>query len=203
MKKIIPLLLIFMSVLPAIAQDDGENPGKLGLAAKAMRNKQYREAEEIYRSLLKETAEDMALRQLLSHALINEKKFIEADSLLEHMQEEDSNNAGNYWYMGISAMNQQQDSIAADCYKKYLVKTEANAATQNAKAWLYIGSAYRRMMHNTGINQKQFDDMVYHYNHYVLVNPTDPFGGELTKFVEKVKPKRPEEGAILVWDEAN
>jgi hypothetical protein len=134
--------------------------------------------------------------------LISEKKFMEADSLLRRLQEADTNNAGNYWFMGISAMNQSKDSVAVDCYKYYLRKTENNPG-QNAKGWLYVGSAYRRIMHGKGIAMLQFDDMVYHYKHYLQVNPSDPYAPEIEKFIEAVKPKRPAENGILVWDESN
>jgi hypothetical protein len=102
--------------------------------------------------------------------------------------------------MGISAERQSQDSIAVICFKTYLVKTE-KSPVQKPKGWLKVGSAYRRMMHVHGITQAQFDDMLYHYKKYLDLNPQDPYAGELSTFLETVKPKRPGEKGTLVWDE--
>jgi tetratricopeptide (TPR) repeat protein len=167
-----------------------------------MRDRRFREAEEIYRSLLKQNPDDISVKQLLSHALINEKKFLEADSLLRRLVEADSNNAGNYWYQGISAMNQKQDSLAIVLYKTHIRKSE-DKPNQKTKAWLFIGSAYRRLMQDSGINRTQFDDMLYHYKRYLVLNPYDPFATEIQKFIETVTPKRPEENGVLRWNEKN
>lgn len=202
MKNLITWSICILFSLNLLAQEVDEGKGPLSDAAQAMREKRYKDAEEIYRAMLRKAPDDISVKQLLCHALIYEKKFVQADSILRVLVEADSNNAGNYWYMGMSAERQGKDTTAVGCYKYYLMKTE-NLRGQKVKAWLYVGSAYRRMMHGIGLTQTQFDDMLYHYNTYLQLNPYDTYAGELKQFIEKVTPKRPAEGAVLVWDESN
>ena len=201
MKKILLGLTILLVSLPVFSQKEDESKTKLARAAEAMRGKRYLEAEQIYQSIVNENPDDISTKQLLCHALINEEKFLQADSMLRRMQEADSNNVGNYWYMGISAQKQHQDSLRVLYFKRYIKKTE-NSLNQQPKAWLFVGSAYRVMMHTKGINIGQYDDMVYHYNRYLQLSPEDLYGGELKMFLENVALKKPEKNGVLVWDEA-
>lgn len=182
------------------AQDDDPPSGKMAEAAEAMRYRNFAEAEVLYRELVEENPDDLAIKQLLCHALMNQKKFTECDSTLRRMVDKDSNNAGIYWYMGLSSERQSKDSLAAYWFKYYIAKTE-NFKGRNLKAWLHVGSAYRRMMHSQGINLKQFEDMVYHYNKYLKLNAADPYAAEIQRFVEEVGLRKPEPGKVLVWNE--
>lgn len=202
----IPLLLSFFLLLSPVvslqAQDDDEGTDPLTEAATAMRRRDYLKAEGIYRGWLRTHPEDVHVKQLLSHALINQKKFSEADSMLRRMVEADTSEAGNYWYCGLSAERQLKDSLAVVHFKKYIRKM-ANPDNLNVSAWLHIGSAYRRMMHGTGIGQYQFDDMLLCYENYLALNPTDPYSEDLRLFMDDVRSRRPGPGEKLVWDEKN
>lgn len=63
------------------AQDFDDAVSPEAQAAAAMRSKRYREAENIYRSLLQRNPESMTNKHLLSHALLLQQKFSESDSL--------------------------------------------------------------------------------------------------------------------------
>jgi predicted Zn-dependent protease len=202
MKKIILGIFCCSLTFSAIAQDDDAPVGKMAEASRAMNNRQFKDAEEIYRGLIRQNPEDMALQQLLCHALMNQKKFDECDSMLRRMVEKDSNNGGNYWYMGMSAERQKQDSIAVNCFKTYIRKTES-FTQHNVKAWLHVGSSYRRLMRDTGITAAQCSDMIYHYEKYLKLNPADPYLPAISNFLVEVKKRKPEGTARLKWDEQN
>lgn len=198
----IALILVFFYTSPAYCQDDDLPNGKLAEASRAMKNRDYKEAEIIYRQLLKQNPEDMTLKQWLCHSLINQKEFNEADSMLWRMLETDSNNVGNYWYYGLSCERQNKDSIAADYFKIYIRKTE-NFTVHDVKSWLHVGSAYRRLMHDSGITLLQYNSMVYHYKKYLKLNPADAYAPELEAFLTAIAAKKPDPGQVLVWDEKN
>lgn len=203
MHRIIKLLLVIFLGFGSLnlqAQDDDESKGMLGQAAEAMRNRRFDEAEALYRILINENPDDMSLQQLLCHALINQKEFTECDSMLRRMVDKDSNQAGNYWYMGLSSERQRKDELAAYWFKYFIRKsTSVNAKT--VKAWLHTGSAYRRLMHDSGINLAQCLDMIYHYSKYLELNPADPYAYEIRTFLDEIDRRKPAEGELLKWDE--
>lgn len=198
--SILLLTVFFCSAVSLKAQEDEVPYGKLAEANRAMKNRNYHEAEILYRELLNQNPDDKILQQYLCHSLINQNEFVEADSMLWRMVEKDSNNKGNYWYLGLSCERQRMDSIAADYFKTYIRKTD-KFTSKDVKAYLHVGSAYRRLMHDTGISVDQFNSMVYHYEKYLKLNPVDPYAGELESFLLSVKPKKPDIGKRLVWDE--
>jgi tetratricopeptide (TPR) repeat protein len=143
---------------------------------------------------------DNDILHLLSHTLIFQSRFSEADSMLKKVLESDTNLAGTYWYMGLSAERQGLNLKAVGCFKKYVAKT-ANPLNVNVSAWLHAASGYRRMMRKDGINTAQFDEMLYLYNQYLEAMPTEVYADSVRDFIERVKPKKPMPGQKLIWDE--
>lgn len=191
-----------LAPLATFAQDDDEQLSELATAQQAMRKKEFLKAEHICLRMLAQHPTDNDIRHLLSHALIFQSRFTEADSLLKKVLESDTNLAGTYWFMGLSAERQNKNLTAVHHFKKYIAKT-ANPLNVNVSAWLHAASGYRRMMRSDGITTAQFDEMVYLYNHYLEAMPTEVYAETVRDFLERVKSRKPAPGQKLVWDETS
>jgi tetratricopeptide (TPR) repeat protein len=204
MNRFLKLIVVMLCLLPMAitAQDDDESLSDLAQAREAMRKKEFLKAEHICLRMLAQHPTDNDIRHLLSHALVFQSRFAEADSLLKKVLESDTNLAGTYWYMGLSAERQNKNLTAVYHFKKYLTKT-ANPLNINVSAWLHAASGYRRMMRNEGITTAQFDEMVYLYNHYLEAMPTEVYAETVRDFLERVKSRKPAPGQKLVWDETS
>ncbi|MBM3399850.1 MAG: hypothetical protein FJY15_04710 [Bacteroidetes bacterium] len=197
--KLIVLMLSLLS-LPAFAQDDDESLSEIAQVQQAIRKKEFLKAEHICLRMLSKHPTDNDIRHLLSHALIFQLRFPEADSLLRKVLESDTNLPGTYWYMGLSAERQGKDLKAVGLFKEYVAKTP-NPLNVNVSAWLHAASGFRRMMHKEGINTAQFDEMIYLYNHYLEAIPTEVYADNIQTFIENVKLRKPIPGQKLIWDE--
>jgi tetratricopeptide (TPR) repeat protein len=173
---------------------------EMTLARIAMSQRKYADAELLYRSQVEKHPDDQSLKHMLVQSMIPQKKFQESDSMLRKWIEKDSNNAGNYWYKGLLAEHQLQDSTVIVWFKKFIVKS-AKSHNENPKAWLHVGSGYRRMMHKTGISAKQVDDLVSHYEKYLEKYPQEVYGDDMRWFIEQLKSRKPKDGELLLWDE--
>jgi tetratricopeptide (TPR) repeat protein len=189
-----------------VGVNDGELPPMV-LANRYMVQGQYKSAENIYRDELNRN-DVPAVRQQLCNALIMQKQYYEADTMLRGLVLLDSNAEGNYWFLAISADRQEKSDVALMLYKKYIRKAQQriqnthSVETENAKAWLKMGSIFRRKMHGKGINDAEWVEMVYDYEVYLRMNPTDQFAFNLQEFVDQVRLRRPDPmGGVLVWDE--
>jgi tetratricopeptide (TPR) repeat protein len=189
-----------------VGVNDGELPPMV-LANRYMVQGQYKSAENIYRDELNRN-DVPAVRQQLCNALIMQKQYYEADTMLRGLVLLDSNAEGNYWFLAISADRQEKSDLALMLYKKYIRKAQQriqnthSVETENAKAWLKMGSIFRRKMHAKGINDAEWVEMVYDYEVYLRMNPTDQFAFNLQEFVDQVRLRRPDPmGGVLVWDE--
>lgn len=167
----------------------------------AMKEGDNRGAEFHFRRALQRTPGDHSMQQMLAHAIMNQRRYREADSLLYSIVQADSNHAGTYWYLGLSQMKQQQDSAALHWFKTYIRKT-VNQNNPNVSAWLQAGSCYRRMLHTRGLNGSQIDDMLSLYRQYLKLNPLDPMIHNLTTFIDKVEELRPSDpNRVWTWTE--
>ena len=194
------LALAMGTVVSAQDFDDAVSPE--AQAAAAMRSKRYREAENIYRSLLQRNPESMTNKHLLSHALLLQQRFSESDSLLRVAYFQDSTHPGTYWYFGISAERQDQYDRAYGFFRRYIQKSEQKRLQEfNQSAWLHAGSALRRKMHGQGISVNEWADMVYCYESYMQAQPADPLVTQLKEFVDAVRLRQPRGGEKLVWSE--
>lgn len=195
-------MLLISLPLSVTAQDDDESLSELAQAQQAIRRKEFLKAEHICQRMLVHHPGDNDIRHLLSHAIIFQSRFSEADSLLKKVLESDTNLAGTYWYMGLSAERQNKNLTAVYHFKKYIAKT-ANPLNVNVSAWLHAASGYRRMMRSEGITTAQFDEMVYLYNHYLEAMPTEVYAEAVRDFLDRVKSRKPAQGQKLVWDETS
>ncbi|MFM7638615.1 MAG: hypothetical protein ACKO67_02685 [Bacteroidota bacterium] len=186
----------------ATAQDFEDAVSPEAQAAAAMRSKRYREAENIYRSLLQRNPESMTNKHLLSHALLLQQRFGESDSLLRVAYLQDSTHPGTYWYFGISAERQDQYDEAYGFFRRYIQKSEQKRLQEfNQSAWLHAGSALRRKMHGAGIDANEWANMVYCYESYLQAQPADPMVPQLKEFVDAVRLRQPHGGQKLLWSE--
>jgi len=189
-------LLILPGFANSLRAQDAYSEG-----AEAMKEGDYRHAENIFRQGLRRTPNDYTLMQLLAHSVMNQRRYREADSLLFEIVRADSNQVGSYWYLGLSLEKQRKDSAALLQYKTYIRKA-GQQNNPNSGAWLRAGSCYRRMLHDKGLNGNELDDMISLYNRYLQMNPTDPMGLQLSRFMEDVQQRRPANYAVRwVWNE--
>ena len=197
------ILCFCLLVSPLRAQpglEDGpEAPARE--AAQGMRSRQFIKAEFIYRNMLAADPTSNTTRHLLSHALIMQGRYAEADSINRSIIIKDSTIAGSYWYLALSAERQDQYDRALYLFDRYLDKTKGQS-TQNQSAWLHMGSNLRRKMHQLGIDEEEWGLMQHYYKQYLSGNPPDPYVDSLYAFLDEVRRRRPAPGTKLLWDEA-
>jgi len=213
-KAFIVCILLFLGDVSIVsAQYDGENDGEeelqpFEMAERLMRKNMCDKAEAIYR---KEYSKDSSKRMFygIVKSLTCQKRFEEANQLARYAMAIDSNETGNYWYLALNYMKWNQSDSSVFYLKRYISKSEklAELGKGNAfkgeqpKAWLYIGNIYRIKMHNEGITDKEWIDMVYAFERYLAMNPKDESVFALREFIERVRVKRPEPTEILIWNE--
>ncbi|MFM1899350.1 MAG: hypothetical protein RL577_1590 [Bacteroidota bacterium] len=191
-----------MLVSPLLAQPGLEDGPEAPVreAAQAMRSRQFIKAEYIYRNMLASDPTSNTTRQLLSHSLIMQGRYFEADSINRSIILKDSMVAGSYWYLALSAERQDQYDRAVYLFDRYLDKTKGQS-TQNQSAWLHMGSNLRRKMHQQGIDEEEWGLMQHYYKQYLSGNPPDPYVDSLYAFLDEVRRRRPAPGSKLIWDE--
>lgn len=194
---LVAMLISF--VQPAVSQEEIEDKDPLGEAAQAMRRGDFLKAEGIYRLLVDKNPDDIAMKHLLCHALMNRAKFRECDSLLNAVLKLDTNNIGTHWYRALSASRKRDDTLTEQLFAYYILKFKEHNAFDK-KAYLQAGSSLRRLMADSGITRLQVEKLIAHYQNYIDRSPTDPIIQGMQDFLEELKKRMPQEGETLKWD---
>ncbi len=209
-KAFIVCILLFLGDVSSVSAqyDVEEELPPFEMAERLMRKNMCDKAEAIYR---KEYSKDSSKRMFYGvvKSLTCQRKFEEANQLARYNMALDTNETGNYWYLALNYMKWNQADSSVFYLKRYISKSEklAELGKGNAfkgeqpKAWLYIGNIYRIKMHNEGITDKEWIDMVYAFERYLALNPKDESVFALREFIEHVRVKRPEPTEILIWNE--
>lgn len=196
---LVALSMAMLWVSPCLKAQEDEGKDELGQAALAMRKGEFLKAETIYRRLIVKNPDDIAMKHLLCHALMNRSKFRECDSLLNAVLKLDTNNIGTHWYRALSASRQRDDTLTEQRFAYYIDKFKEHNAFDK-KAYLQAGSALRRIMKDTGISYAQAERLKLYYETYIELSPTDPVIASMNDFLAGLKKRLPSEGELLIWD---
>lgn len=205
------ITVIAISAFASLGMCFGQTDSDFGLTprqrASKMLSKGYcHEAARIYKQLYKTDS----LKQdylAIASCLTCERKYEEAIRFLHQLRVRDTQYVPVYYRLAKVYISIPVEDSALHYFRRYIKKYEERLAeTQDGtlmdpRAWLYIGNIYRVRMHQKGITDKEWIDMVYAYERYLQIKPNDPMVYQLQIFLDEVGERRPEPDGILIWDE--
>ncbi len=135
------------------------------------------------------------------------RNYEEADRQLRWAIHKDSMFLLSYYNLAKNYLGQRQEDSALHYFRRYInitnrkIRETGSAESEDPRAWLYIGNIYRVRMHQRGITDKQWIEMMAAYERYLEIKPNEPAQYQLRIFLEKATAKRPDPDGVLIWDE--
>ena len=193
MKRLtITTFLLFTTLLTTYGQDSFLTKGN-----EFLNNGEFKEAEKTFRKGIKKEPTNLIYQCQLGLTLIQQKKFADAETILEKVIQADSNNVASYWYSGIGSFKNGDDRKAINRFEKVLPLIDKNGGQYFSANW-YIGKSYSILLRTEGLSYKETDRMFECYEEYLKLQPNAEDAGKIREYVERKKKRRPPSN-VLKW----
>lgn len=176
--------------------------GVIGVSTSAQRKDHYAEgnayinqgkyalAEKTFSEGLELDPENYTLYPSLANAMMLQKKYNSADSVLEVVLEKKPNMLGALWFKGLNYLYWDQDSLSIVFMKRYLKNADPEKH-QVANAYYYIGRAYEELLRDTGLLEGELNEMVNYFKKYVNLAEGSSAARRINLFLEQININKP------------
>ena len=193
MKKIIfTTLLFFATFLTTFGQDKNLDDGN-----KFLNNGEFDKAEKTFREGIKSDSTNLIYQCQLGLTLIQQKKYTDAEVILDKILQTDSTNVAAIWYSGIGNFKNGQDKKAIIRFEKALTLLDKNSGQYYSANW-FIGKSYSILLKTDGLSYQETDRMFECYEEYLRLQPNADDAAKIQEYVDRKKKRRPRSN-VLKW----
>ncbi len=193
MKQIIfTTLLFFATFLTTFGQDKYLDDGN-----KFLNNGEFDKAEKTFREGIKSDSTNFIYQCQLGLTLIQQKKFSDAEIILDKVLQKDSNNVAAIWYSGIGNFKNGQDKKAIIRFEKALTLLDKKSGQYYSANW-FIGKSYSILLKTDGLSYQETDRMFECYEEYLRLQPNADDAAQIREYVDRKKKRRPTSN-VLKW----
>ena len=193
MKRIIfTTLLFFTAFSTTFGQDKYLDNGN-----KYLNSSEFYKAEKIFKEGIKSDSTNLVYQCQLGLTFIQQKKYSDAEIILDKVLQTDSNNVAAIWYSGIGNFKNGHDKKAIIRFDKALTLLDKNSGQYYSANW-YIGKSYSILLKTDGLSYQETDRMFECYEEYLRLQPNADDAAKIREYVDRKKKRRPTSN-VLKW----
>ena len=149
-----------------------------------LNNGQLDKAEQTFRDGIQSDSTKLIYQCQLGLALMQEKKYAEAEQVLDQVLKKDPNNIAATWYSGIDHFYNAQDRQAIKRFEKALTFLDKQSGQYYSANW-FIGKCYSNLLKTDGLTYAEADRMFECYEVYIKLQPNAEDTEQVKKYVEE------------------
>lgn len=184
--------LALLCFLQSNAQDKYLDKGNIHIT-----NGAFDKAEKVFRKGIKSDSTNLTYQCELGLTLIQQKKYSEAQFLLDGILVKDSDNVAAIWYSGVGNFKNGKDRIAISYFEKALTLLDKESGQYYSANW-YIGKSYSILLQTEGISYAETDRMFECYEEYLRLQPNASEAAKIKEYIDRKKKRRPPSN-VLKW----
>ncbi len=193
MKKIIFTTLLFLAAFSTtFGQDKYLDDGN-----KYLNSGEFDKAEKTFKEGIKSDSTNFIYQCQLGLTLIQQKKFSDAEIILDKVVQKDSNNVAAIWYSGIGNFKNGQDKNAIIRFEKAITLLDKKSGQYYSANW-FIGKSYSILLKTDGLSYQETDRMFECYEEYLRLQPNADDAAKIREYVDRKKKRRPTSN-VLKW----
>ena len=186
MKQIlIVIICFFITSLPIYGQEKYLEEGN-----EYLNNDEYEKAEKVFRKAIRKEPENMVYQCQLGLSLIEQKKYQEAETVIEKVLAKDSTQIGALWYGGVGNFKAGNDRKAIAYFERVMPLLDKSRGQYYSANW-FIGKCYSMLLRTEGLSYQEVDRMLACYEEYLRLQPNAKDSQSIREFVERKKQRRP------------
>ena len=191
-QTILFIVIVLTTVYTTFGQDAYLDKGN-----KFLNNEQFEKAEQAFRKGIKFDSTNLIYQCQLGLTLIEQKKYDDAEIVLDKVLRKDSNNVAAIWYSGIGSFKGGQDRQAITRFEKALTLLDKESGQYYSANW-FIGKSYSILLKTEGLTYIETDRMFSAYEEYLRLQPNADDAEKIREYVERKKKRRPTSN-VLKW----
>jgi tetratricopeptide (TPR) repeat protein len=147
-------------------------------------------AAATFRAGIKAYPSNLLFRNQLALTLIQQKKYTDAQLVLNKVLVRDSNNTAAIWYSGMIHFYNKKDRLAIAKYEKLIGLIDSNSAQYPAINW-YIGKCYSNLLTTDGLNYTETNRLIECLEIYTRRLPDAADVAQINEYLAMTKKNRP------------
>ena len=191
-QKILTTFLFLTTFLTTFGQDKYLNDGN-----KFLNNGEFDKAEKTFREGIEYDSTNLIYQCQLGLTLIQQKKYSDAEAILDKILKIDSNNIAAIWYSGVGNFKNGQDRKAIIRFEKALTLLDKGSGQYYSANW-FIGKSYSILLRTDGLSYQEADRMFECYEEYLRLQPNADDAAQIREYVDRKKKRRPTSN-VLKW----
>ena len=191
-QKIFTTFLFLTTFLTTFGQDKYLNDGN-----KFLNNGEFDKAEKTFREGIEYDSTNLIYQCQLGLTLIQQKKYSDAEAILDKILKIDSNNVAAIWYSGVGNFKNGQDRKAIIRFEKALTLLDKSSNQYYSANW-FIGKSYSILLKTDGLSYQEADRMFECYEEYLRLLPNADDAVQIREYVVRKKKRRPTSN-VLKW----
>jgi len=191
-QKIFTTFLFLTTFLTTFGQDKYLNDGN-----KFLNNGEFDKAEKTFREGIEYDSTNLIYQCQLGLTLIQQKKYSDAEAILDKILKIDSNNVAAIWYSGVGNFKNGQDRKAIIRFEKALTLLDKSSDQYYSVNW-FIGKSYSILLKTDGLSYQEADRMFECYEEYLRLLPNSDDAVQIREYVVRKKKRRPTSN-VLKW----
>jgi tetratricopeptide (TPR) repeat protein len=191
-QKIFTTFLFLTTFLTTFGQDKYLNDGN-----KFLNNGEFDKAEKTFREGIEYDSTNLIYQCQLGLTLIQQKKYSDAEAILDKILKIDSNNVAAIWYSGVGNFKNGQDRKAIIRFEKALTLLDKSSDQYYSANW-FIGKSYSILLKTDGLSYQEADRMFECYEEYLRLLPNADDAVQIREYVVRKKKRRPTSN-VLKW----
>jgi tetratricopeptide (TPR) repeat protein len=191
-QKILTTFLFLTTILTTFGQDKYLNDGN-----KFLNNGEFDKAEKTFREGIEYDSTNLIYQCQLGLTLIQQKKYSDAEAILDKILKIDSNNVAAIWYSGVGNFKNGQDRKAIIRFEKALTLLDKGSGQYYSANW-FIGKSYSILLKTDGLSYQEADRMFECYEEYLRLQPNADDAAQIREYVDRKKKRRPTSN-VLKW----
>jgi len=185
MKKIILIGTFLLTTTCLFGQDKILEKGN-----NYLNKEQFEKAEQTFREGIKLNPTNLIYQCQLGLTLIEEKKYADAEQVLNEVLKKDTNNVAAIWYSGNGNFSNAKYLQAISRFEKALTLLSKKSGQYYSANW-FIGKSYSILLKTEGLTYMQTDRMFECFEEYLRLQPNADDAEKIRVYVERKKKRRP------------
>jgi tetratricopeptide (TPR) repeat protein len=157
-----------------------------------LNNEDFSGAEQTFREAIKSDNSNLIYQNQLALSLMKQKKYTEAQNILDKVLLTDTANIAALWYAGTNNYLDQNSDLRRSIkyFEKVLPLLKENQGQYYSANW-FIGRSYQILLQSDGLTYNEVSRMMDCYSTYLRLQPNADDASNISAFVRHIKDIRP------------